>query len=591
LQFLVAEPTTVAQTGLLLGMYALYRAWYSEFRIARALTKVAWVGLVSLSAFAIGAAKNIPAIDHVRDSARSRPFEFDLVSAWSMPWAKFAELIYPNILGHISIKQVMWYWGGGLYPGMGSPFLFSIYVGLAVVALVIGGALTRPRGGRFVFLVCLFSSIFALGGHTPLLKFLYDHGIATSIRYPEKFALMGVFAMILFASQMLDRLLNGDDGVRDGALGFSFAVTSVAVVMAVVSLLPLYNRTFLHIWGMTANAGSNYEVKLSKQDWIIAAVRGALLIALLFTARIRYRRAWLIAAAAFVIADLTLCTYELNPRMPRRFFNPPPASKALPPNRADYRVFHEADWYGQEEIARQYFSTGNAVYWIVRDGLFPMTPAGARVRTVLERDYDKTALIPTIDLTDSVWDVKRSGRADWWEPFMAMSNAWYRAQYKPFPAEKARVKGNFKEAMPIRFDEVEHYPRYYFADQVETIKDRQDFLQKLIGQKFSSKVAFVTRPSFVPGNGVVRRVAETANTATIDVDSYGQSFLVMSVTPHKYWNITLDAAKVEAKRQPGRCYLKAGFRAAGATQSGLLPSSLPPATCPTRLNLTRWKGR
>src|SRR5204862_197411 len=32
LQFLVSEPTTVAQTGLLLGIYALYRAWYSHAR-------------------------------------------------------------------------------------------------------------------------------------------------------------------------------------------------------------------------------------------------------------------------------------------------------------------------------------------------------------------------------------------------------------------------------------------------------------------------------------------------------------------------------------------------------------------------------
>ena len=48
-----------------------------------------------------------------------------------MPWPKFAELIYPNILGHISIGNVMYYWGGGLYPGMGSPFLFSIYAGIA----------------------------------------------------------------------------------------------------------------------------------------------------------------------------------------------------------------------------------------------------------------------------------------------------------------------------------------------------------------------------------------------------------------------------------------------------------------------------
>jgi hypothetical protein len=544
MQFLVGEPTTVMQTGLLLGMYALYRGWYSPRRVVRSLTSVMWVGIISIIAVTIGAAQIIPAIDHVGDSARSRAFEFDLVSAWSMPWSKYAELIYPNILGHIAIKQVMWYWGGGLYPGMGSPFLFSIYAGLATIALCIGGALSRARGARFVLLLCVISSLLALGGHTPLLKFLYDRGIATSIRYPEKFALIGIFAITVFAAQMLDRLLDGDESVRDGALGFAIAVTSVAAIIAIIGFTPHYKRAFLYVWGMTANAGSLWEVKVSHRDWMIAVGRGALLIGLLVTARFRHRRAWLAAGAAFVIADLTYCTYELNPRMPRRFFEPPPAAKQLPANRADYRVFHEADWYGQEEIARQYFSTGEAVYWIVRNGLFPMTPAGAGVRTVLERDYDKTALVPTIDLTDSIWDVKRSGRAQWWEPFMAMSNAWYRATYRPFPAEKLRVKGNFKNAAPIQFLPAEHYPRYYFADQIVTIRNRQDFLKKLIGEKFSSRVAFVSRPSFVPGEGTVSVVRETANTATLDVESRGEGLLVMSITPHKYWRISIDGAHV-----------------------------------------------
>ena len=67
-------------------------------------------------------------------------------------------------------------------------------------------------------------------------------------------------------------------------------------------------------------------------------------------------------------------------------------------------------------------STGDAVYWVVRNGLLPMTPAGHDFSMVIERDYDKTALLPTVDLTESVWDLKRSGRTDWWKPFMAMSN-------------------------------------------------------------------------------------------------------------------------------------------------------------------------
>src|SRR5437763_1051184 len=37
LQFLVGEPTTVMQTGILIGLYALYRGWYSEWRIGRSV--------------------------------------------------------------------------------------------------------------------------------------------------------------------------------------------------------------------------------------------------------------------------------------------------------------------------------------------------------------------------------------------------------------------------------------------------------------------------------------------------------------------------------------------------------------------------
>ncbi|MCU1229588.1 MAG: hypothetical protein JWO97_2472 [Acidobacteria bacterium] len=547
LQFLVGEPTTIAQTGFLLGLYAMYRGWYSTPRASKIFTRVFWIGAISSIGLLVGAAQIIPAIDHVRDSARSRPFDFDLVSAWSMPWAKFAEMIFPNILGHISIKQVMWYWAGGLYTGMGSPFIFNIYAGLLVIALAAGAMFVRPRGGRFVLIVISLSSLFALGGHTPLLKFLYDAHIVTSLRYPEKFILFGIFALIVFSSQMLDRILGGDDELRDGALGFVFAVTVVAITFAGLSFTPMFTRVMMKIWGMPAGVGTTMIISFMRTDWIVAAVRGVLLVALLWSIRIVPRKAWYVAATLFIALDLGIVVNELNPRMPRHFFDPPPAASQFPKDRSQFRIFHEADWYGTEEIARKYFSTGEAVYWVVRNGLYPMTPAGSQLRTVLERDYDKTALVPTIVLTDAIWDLKRSGRQDWYTPFMAMSNAWYRGVYRDFDVEKKRNGGNFKASHPIDFIEGEHYPRYYFADQVVTIRDRKEFVSHLSHNTYSAKTAFVMHyPSFVPARGEVRSVRETANSATLDVVSNGQGLLVMSVTPHKYWHILVDGKPSQA---------------------------------------------
>jgi hypothetical protein len=541
LQFLVGEPTTIMQTGVLLGLYALYRAWYTPRRLAKSVGRVAWIAAISVCGALIGAAQIIPAIDHVHDSARSRPFGFDLVSAWSMPWAKYAELMFPNILGHLSIDHVTWYWAGGLYPGMGSPFLFSIYCGILVTALAIGGAFARPRGGRFVLLIVAISSIFALGGHTPLLKFLYDHHIASSIRYPEKFAMMGVFAVILFASQMLQRVIDGDDDVREGALGFTCAVFAVALIVTIGGFTPYYAKAMAKIWSLTpGQQNTNFIVRLSRIDWALAAARAGIAIALLATVRMRRRALWAFLLIAFLLADVLPIAEELNPRQPRRFFDPPPFASMLPPNHADYRVFHECDWYGTEEIAKKFFSTASGVYWVVRNGLFPMTPAGAGIRTVIERDYDKTALLPTIDLTDSVWDVKRAGRADWYVPFMAMSNAWYRIEYADYAKEAVRNQGDWTRSLPAKITPAPHYPRYYFADQLVTIKDRADFVDKLVKGSYSRRVAFVTRPGFVPARGNVLRASETANHATIDVQSFGNGFLVMSVTPHKYWTIRID---------------------------------------------------
>lgn len=556
LQFLVGEPTTVMQTGLIIGMYAMYRGWYAaqEYggrfwldKVPEMLARVAFIAIISTAAILMGAAQMLPAIDHVGDSARSRIFEYTLVSAWSLPWAKLAEVIYPNILGHIAVKNVMWYWAGGLYKNMGSPFLFSIYGGLLLIAMAMAGAFVRPRGGRFVLILVLLSLLVALGGNTPLMRFLYDAGIATSIRYPEKFILIAMFAVILFASQMLQRLLDGDRAVRDAALGFILATTVVAAVVAVVAFTPLYGTTFSKMWGLVKGAGADKMIAMSRTGWIIAAVRGVVLFALVWSVGRMRRPVWLALLTLFVAADLGPVVHQLNPRMPSHFFTePPPALRHFPADRSRFRIFHEADWYGQEAQARNYFSTGDAVYWVVRNGLFPETPAGHGLSMVIDRDYDKTALVPSIDFVDSVWDVKRSGRSDWWQPFMPMTNTWYRGEYKDFAAEKKRVKGKLKTLEAIRFTKVGEHPRYYFADQLVTVRDRKELVKKLIADTYSKRVAFVHEPSFVPADGVVHGWRETANTATIDVESRGRGFLVMSVTPHKYWQVTIDGRPVRA---------------------------------------------
>nr|MDQ3281648.1 hypothetical protein [Acidobacteriota bacterium] len=90
-----------------------------------------------------------------------------------------------------------------------------------------------------------------------------------------------------------------------------------------------------------------------------------------------------------------------------------------------------------------------------------------------------------------------------------------------------------------------HYPRYYFADQVVKITGKDDFVSKVSSAKYSERAAFISADAFPTAPGAVRGVRESANRATIDVESFGRGYLIMSVTPHKYWNVTLDGKRVE----------------------------------------------
>ncbi|HEX8618229.1 MAG TPA: hypothetical protein VF911_11640, partial [Thermoanaerobaculia bacterium] len=282
-------------------------------------------------------------------------------------------------------------------------------------------------------------------------------------------------------------------------------------------------------------------IDLSQKGWVISFVRGAVLFALLWIFPRMNRKLWLAMLAVFVLADVLPIGRQVNPVMPSQFFRKAPAALAqLPEPRNQYRLFHEVDWYAREEIARKYFSTGAAVYWVVRNGIYPMTPVGHGVQLAMERDYDKTALLPTIAFTEAVWDLKRSGRADWRRAVMAMSNAWYYAEYRPYDAERKRVHGRMETARPIDFVKTDENPRYYFADEVVQIYGKRDFVEKVASAKHSLRTAFVSQPAFAPARGVVHRVHETANTAAIDVESFGRAFLVLSVTPHKYWIVTID---------------------------------------------------
>lgn len=546
LQLLVGEPSFAMQSGIMLGLYAIYRGIKDGggWRIAR---RVAVIGAISVAALLIAAVQVLPALDHFGDSVRARGFDFFTVGYWSTPFARLAEIIYPNILGSTRLDGPYLYWGASLYDAELRPYFLGIYSGLLVAVLLLGGLAARVRGSGLVLAIGATSVLLASGRHTPLLRLLYDSGIANWLRYPEKFVLLGVFGSIVFAACVLEQLLEGDVKVRKAVLWCSAATTLFALAAWLLTLTPLHESLFRATWSAQPSRELGSMLALARRDWLLAAARGLLLFLFLRNVGRVRRDAWLLLVGLFVVLDLSSMMPDLAARLPSAFLREAPAVvQQFPPNRDDYRLFHQAAWNSKSEASAFYRRAHRDLYWTSRNALAPMMPATWGLRIVMDSDYDLTQLLPTADFTDSAWDLSSARPRDWGDVVASMSNIWYVGVYRPPSEGVALAHGDPHEVQPVRFIERAHHPRYYFARQIVTIRDRQEFVQALASTPDPRGIACIAGKSFTPAPGIVRRWREWADGAQIEVDAAGQAFLIMSVTPHKYWTITTDGQKAQA---------------------------------------------
>ena len=494
IQVLLGEAAIVLQTGIILGFYAL------KFR-GRGLARVALLCVVALL---LAAVQLVPTIDHAGDSVRARGFSFDRVVSWSMPAVRLAELVNPNVLGHQMLNGRAVYWGSPLYGERGLPFVRSIYPGILIAALAVAGLAAGTRGRRVTLILVALSILFALGVHTPLWRMLYDAGLARSIRYPEKFILMGLFALVVFGALTLDRVLAGDERAIRAARRTTAAIAILLGAIALFTLTALYAPLFIRLWNPSSRVIAEM-LPASRSGWLLAAGRAALLFILLRNLERVRRPVWLFLLGALVVLDLGLVAPEVAPRMPSEYFEKEPAiATEFKARHRDCRLLHLAAW----QPAGAYGTQRPDLYWLYRNAMYPMMPGSWGIATVMEPDLERTALLPTADFTDAVSAQARKD-PDWLQRVAPMANVCAVAVFNEPQEAFARAGGNTARVQPVRLIHLPPSPRYALSA------------------------------------GSVRGVRETPNTARIDVDAAERAFLYMSVTPHKYWQVTVDGRRVQ----------------------------------------------
>ena len=504
LQLIIAEPTILMQTVLLIAAYGVWR------RLQPALLKRTLI--LALTAGLLAAIQLVPTLDFAGDSVRSEAFSFQVVSNWSMPPARVAELVFPSIFRHIANDQ-----GAAaistMYPFRPDAFLGEIYPGLLVTILALTGLLAAMRGSAAVIVLTLLSIVLAAGDHTPLLRVLYDAHLVRAIRYPEKFILMGVFVLIVWAAMVLHRIIDGDRKLRSTALLVASICAAVAVLLAVV--MP-----------------NNRDLE-TRSFFALNSVRAVAALVLIAAVRKRVPAAWPAIVLTLVLGDLCWTTRTLVPRMPRAYFDAPPLLAQLG-SPAVSRVYSQDYWelYERDAVAETWFSVPltRLHWWMFRNALWPNMPARWGWELALEEDVDQTALKHTRDLREALLAERRTRIAGAEEPFLRMSNVGWRMKFR------ASVPEHTIEMNPVEIGK-SNYPRYYFArffQRAVTAIDIRSRLRDVRDFDFADVVPFS------PAAGEVTNIAERANETRLTTRSAGQGLLILSVTRHKYWQATID---------------------------------------------------
>jgi hypothetical protein len=372
-----------------------------------------------------------------------------------------------------------------------------------------------------------------------LLRILYDTGLARGIRYPEKFAALGVVALTFFAAYVADRLISGDAVARRAAMiSASFALVA-STIPFVWSFLPRYSESFLGFWHLPEFQGR--LAPIARTHWVIGfatAVAAMLIIVLLPRMQMR---AWLGVALSFILVDLLLLGHYLVTTMPGSYFTAPDVSALLDPDRDAYAVMNRGEWTNEDDNYHR--MRGAYGPWFARNSLQPFTPAAWGLRTALEIDFDETALLPTHDLLDALMKLGNARYTRWAESMAAISNVRYLVDLRS--AEQV-VAANAPppRARLVRLTKLPSTGRYYVPANVIRANTTDAILAAIQGGALTRPTAFVGFDA-PTGNARITNIVERHNSASMDVDATSESLVVMTVTRDRYWRAAVDGSPAD----------------------------------------------
>jgi hypothetical protein len=134
------------------------------------------------------------------NSIRTSGLTYKEAIIWSFAWKDFVQFFLPDFYGYMLDTQKYW---------QNQSWLKTVYLGVIPFILSSFYFISRDRK-KWVFIILIFISfLFALGGNTPLYRYLYHIPPFSSVRYPVKFLFVFFFVIAVTSGLGFDLLKKG----------------------------------------------------------------------------------------------------------------------------------------------------------------------------------------------------------------------------------------------------------------------------------------------------------------------------------------------------------------------------------------------
>lgn len=208
--------------------------------------RLALLGLAVILFLGLAMVELVPFLEFYRHSDRYGGVSVEQAMRWSLAPQDLIYFLLPDLYGSRTSPEQYWKFQN---------YLKTIYMG--PLPFILAGIYFVRRGTKgFPLLVVLgVALVFALGRHTPLYPFFYNHfPLFASVRYPAKFLFIFIFYLCLAAGFGLDLVTERFTERRRPASVYQWLIVAVVLVLAGMYLATRFapervTGLALHWWG------------------------------------------------------------------------------------------------------------------------------------------------------------------------------------------------------------------------------------------------------------------------------------------------------------------------------------------------------